>query len=266
MAINIGGNLLSSTGFNTSSEILNTPSIVTDSLILWLDAGNLACYNNTTNYYDCGYGCQYYGSDPGCTNCNTQLKDMSGLGNDGNLSGGAAVVYSNIGGYVNFDNTANKLVKVQTISSFGNNTTWSAWIYCLSDVSTYNMFMGRWLPYFGFYGGNSLYFSNQIGGVQSTIQSSASYTTGAWYNAVFTTEYSGGNTSMKIYVNGNLDGNNSFSGAQSNGGTFFCVGDGDTSSWYRFNGYVPIIQIYNKTLSTTEITQNFNAGRQRFGI
>lgn len=264
MAINIGGNLLSSTGFNSSSEILNTPNVVTDKLVLWYDAGNSACYNNTSSYYDCGYGCQYYASDPGCTNCNTQLKDMSGNGNDGILSGGATVAYSNIGGYVNINNTANKLVK-SPITTFNNNTTWSAWIYCLSDVTTYNMFMGRYLPYFAFYGGTSPYFSNSIGGAQQTI-SVGGCTLNTWYNLVFTTSYSGGNTTMTIYINGAYATSGTFAGAQSASSGTFCIGDGTTSSWYRFNGYIPIVMIHDKTLSVAEILQNFNAGRQRFGV
>jgi len=264
MGIDVGGNIISSSGFDSSGNIVNSPSIVTDGLVLWYDAGNLASYNNTSNYYDCGYGCQYYASDPGCTNCNTQLKDMSGNGNDGLLSGGASVLYSNIGGYVNFNNTANKLV-ISPVTSFGNNTTWSSWIYCLSDVTTYNMFMGRWLPYFSFYGGTTPYFSNTIGGAQQTI-AVGGCVLNTWYNLVFTTAESGGNTTMSIYINGVYATSGTFAGTQSPAGTYFSVGDGNNSSWYRFNGYIPVVMIHNKTLSTTEILQNFNTDRQRFGI
>ena len=103
MSINVNNNVISSTGFNSSGEILNTPLVVTDGLILWLDAGNNASYINSSNYYDCGYGCQYYSSDPGCINCNTQWKDMSGNGYDGTFYNGAVVQYDNVGGTVYFD-------------------------------------------------------------------------------------------------------------------------------------------------------------------
>jgi hypothetical protein len=39
---------------------------------------------------------------------------------------------------------------------------------------------------------------------------------------------------------------------------------GTTST--AFNGYIPIVQIYNRALSQAEVTQNFNAQRARFGI
>lgn len=264
MSINLNSNEIAYTGFTSIGYITSVPTVVTSGLVLWYDAGNLASYNNSSSYYDCGYGCQYYAANPGCTNCNTQIKDMSGLGNDGTFTGGASIVYSNIGGYMNFDNTAGKIITTP-ITTFGNNVTWSAWIYCLSDVSTYNMFMGRYLPYFGFYGGSTPYFSNTINGVQQTI-SVGGYSLNTWYNIVFTTSYSGGNTTMSIYVNGTYATSQSFSGAQSSAGTYFSIGDGNVSNWYRFNGYIPIVMIYDKTLSTTEILQNFNAGRQRFGI
>jgi len=76
MGIIVGGNSMSG-HFNYVGESQNTPNIVTDSLTFWLDPGNDASYRNSSNYYDCGYGCQYYASNPGCTNCNTQIKDMS---------------------------------------------------------------------------------------------------------------------------------------------------------------------------------------------
>jgi hypothetical protein len=104
MSVNLSGNIISSTGFDTAGNILNSQNIVTDGLVLWLDAGNLASYNYVAGtgagYYDCGYGCQYYASNPGCTNCNTQIKDMSGFGNDMPLNNGASVIYDNTGGYI----------------------------------------------------------------------------------------------------------------------------------------------------------------------
>jgi hypothetical protein len=263
MSINVNNNVISSTGFNSSGEILNTPLVVTDGLILWLDAGNNASYINSSNYYDCGYGCQYYSSDPGCTNCNTQWKDMSGYGNDGTING-VTFLYSDIGGSSVYAG-ANQLI-ITPISTFENNMTWCAWIKCYSDVTSINMFMGRFLPYFGFYGGNSFYFSNTISGTQRTIQTATSYSLNTWYYATFTTEVIGGNTEMRIYVNGVSSANNSFAGTQGTSGTYFALGDGTVSSWYRFNGEIPIVMVYNRRLTSDEIIQNYNNGRQRFGI
>ena len=154
-----------------------------------------------------------------------------------------------------------------SLTTFGNNATWEACINGTSDVSTYNMFMGRYLPYFGFYGANSLYFSNIIGGAQQTIQTATNLTTNTWYHAVFTTSYNGTNTTMKIYTNGIETASGTFSGAQGLDGAYnFAIGDGYNASWYRFDGRVESAKVYNRTLSATEVQQNFNALRSRYGI
>jgi hypothetical protein len=128
MGINIGGNVFDATDFNPSGEALS-PTVVTRGLVLWLDAGNNSSYSNTSNYYDCGYGCQYYSSNPGCTNCNTQWKDMSGNGADGTLINGAAISYNIGGGTMLFDGVNDYV----NISSFANKPssqiTCDAWIY-----------------------------------------------------------------------------------------------------------------------------------------
>ena len=84
MSINIGGNTLSAGGFNTYEEVVD-PTIVTDGLVFWVDAGNLSSYLGSPSYYNCGYGCQYYSSNPGCPDCQNNILDMSGYGNDGIL-------------------------------------------------------------------------------------------------------------------------------------------------------------------------------------
>lgn len=153
------------------------------------------------------------------------------------------------------------------LTTFGNNATWEAWINGTSNVSTYNMFMGRYLPYFGFFNANSLYFSNIIGGAQQTIQTATNLTTNTWYHAVFTTSYNGTNTTMKIYTNGLETASGVFSGAQGLDGSYnFAIGDGYDASWYRFDGRVGSTKVYNRTLSPSEVQQNFAAQRGIYGV
>jgi len=178
----------------------------------------------------------------------------------------AVPIFGDTSNYLNFDGTNQKITT--SIQSFGNNTTWEAWIYPTSNISTYNMFMGRYLPYFSFFSGNRLYFSNNIGGTQRTIETSANLTLNNWYHAAFTTEFDGTNTTMRIYTNGVQTASGAFSGAQGNYGTSysFTVGDGYQSSWYQYAGRVSSVNVYNRTLSATEISQNFNALRGRYGL
>lgn len=153
------------------------------------------------------------------------------------------------------------------LTTFGNNATWEAWIKCDGSVTPYNMFMGRMLPYFGFYDGNSLYFSNYIGAAQQSIRTTTNLTSNTWYHATFTTSYDGVNTTMKIYTNGVETATGTFAGAQGYDGSYsFSVGDGQNASWYRFDGQVPVVKVYNRALSAAEVKQNFNALRGRYGL
>jgi hypothetical protein len=215
------------------------PDLREDGLVLYLDAGNTKSY-------------------PGS---GTTWTDLSGNGNNGTLVNGPT--YSN--GSIVFDASNEKVTT--SITTFGNNTTWEAWVNRNSFVNDYNMFMGRQLPYFGLQS-SRIIFSNTIGGSQKTL-----YSTGftpaddIWYYLTFTTEYDGANTIPKIYINGVLNNSGSFAGAQSDSIGSFTIGEGrSTTAWYPFNGRVSNVKIYNKTLSINEIQQNFNALRGRFGI
>ena len=72
-------------------------------------------------------------------------------------------------------------------------------------------------------------------------------------------------TSWKLFVNGELDSSTTANsvGTWSNTGVLQIGGEG--------NGYfphmeLPVLKIYNRVLSTSEIKQNFNAYKNRFGI
>jgi hypothetical protein len=193
------------------------------------------------------------------------IKDLTGL-NSVSIN---SLTYNSTGTSFTFNGT-NNFFMVPTLQTFGNNMTWEAWVNCAENISTYNMFMGRYLPYFSFLYGNSLYFSNYVNGVQQTIHASGTtLSLNTWYLATFTTSYDGTNTTMKIYTNGVESATGTFTGAQSNyTGINFMVGDGNNSNsnWYPFKGSVDNVKVYNRTLSANEILQNFNATRGRYGV
>ena len=274
MAINIGGNLLSSTGFNTSSEITNTSNVVTDGLVLWYDVGNLACYNNTSTYYDCGYGCQYYASDPGCTNCNTQLKDMSGYGNDGTL-GSVTVGYDVTGGYANLSGF---FLNVNVDSFIRNNVA-----YTFSSFFYYNSGTDGSAPYSlmtypnagntndGFWqhinlGGTWLWRTedNVSGEFGGTVASSP-FSSGNWYSLTTVVK----TNTIIYYLNGEyyttISTTFQWANLRTDGTAYLYIGSGYGES-YIMTGKSTIMLMYNKELSSSEVLQNFNSGRQRFGI
>ena len=273
MGIIIGGNTLSG-NFNNLGESQNTPSVITDGLVLWLDGGHNSSYiNSSNNYYDCGYGCQYYSVNPGCTNCNTQWKDMSGNGNDGSLINGTAINYNTSGGSMIFDGV-NDFVLIPTFTNVPiTQITTEAWIKPTKPSVGTGTQRGGVISasnsmYLGIIdstdGGStfSLHWANQTSvDRQSTWTGSVPNNT--WTHIVGT--YNG---SVSIaYINGVQAGAYSQTGTV-NGGTYYVgtYGQALTDGVHNFMGHIGIARIYNKALSVTEIIQNYNNGRQRYGV
>ena len=90
--------------------------------------------------------------------------------------------------------------------------------------------------------------------------------TGTWNYLVVTTE---GTTPAKTYVNNVLISTLTLNEGQtnpmddiSNGTTF----GSDISQGNDFNGFIGGVLFYNKTLSTSEMLQNYNSQKARFGL
>lgn len=77
-----------------------------------------------------------------------------------------------------------------------------------------------------------------------------------WYFATCTWDKSTGD--VKIYVNGVLDNNGSYSAASFSHSTKFLIGQ-DVSSNY-WNGYIDEVRIYNRSLSASEVQDLYNLG------
>jgi hypothetical protein len=89
---------------------------------------------------------------------------------------------------------------------------------------------------------------------------SATHALNTWYQFVGT--YDGSN--MRFYRNGVLTNTVAASGTLGGSGIDMIVGS--YSGAYFSQGQIPIVKVYNRTLSNTEIAQNFNALRGRYGI
>lgn len=86
---------------------------------------------------------------------------------------------------------------------------------------------------------------------------------GIWYHIVAT--YNG--ATIKGYVNGVIDPTTySYTGTLNTTSTIFSIGRLGTYNGFYMNGNISGIKIYNKALSASEVSQNFNALRGRFGI
>lgn len=253
MGIILGGNSLSGINFNTLGETPKTPNVVTDGLVLWLDAGNTSSYGNVDTYYDCGYGCQYYSSNPGCTNCNTQWKDMSGYGND----------WGSTGTFNGTHFTYNSQSQSRAASSDWATTsqrTIDTWFYPTSGgINTgccETIFGQYWFRFFMI--GQNIY--TMIGFDGAYYQHPAftiSYDT--WHHIVGMRR---GNDYI-IWVDGVEMYNTTFGSGLN---LYDPTGTYYISNNSHSNVKIASVKIYNRGLTNNEIIQNFNSGRQRFGV
>jgi len=67
---------------------------------------------------------------------------------------------------------------------------------------------------------------------------------------------------MKMFVNG-LPDSSVFNSYTTNGGPCDAIG----RNWFSyFNGRIGLVQFYNKSLTSEETLQNYNAFKSRFGL
>jgi hypothetical protein len=212
--------------------------IVTDGLVLHLDAGN------STSYPGSG----------------TTWTDLSGNGNNGTLTNGPT--YSSAdGGSIVFDGS-NDYAPIGTSQfPFGASPgTLSSWVRTNTISASY-----RWIVSYGQASGSQSRFlgfngtTYYFGGYGNDITASG-VPLNTWFNMVGV--YDGTNASM--YINGalvsgptakswNTVANNAQIGRQTNASEYW-------------SGNISQVQIYNRALTATEITQNFNALRGRYGL
>ena len=96
-----------------------------------------------------------------------------------------------------------------------------------------------------------------------TVASGKTLSTGQWYHLVFAFD---GSTGMTIFVNGVLEKSATVSGSPTGSSTTFSIGK-ITSGGSTFNGKVALVRIYKaRGFTASEVLNNFNATRTRFGV
>ena len=207
------------------------PSIITNGLVLALDAANTKSY-------------------PGS---GTAWTDISGRGNTGTLTNGptyssangGSIVFDGTNDYVNCGNPSISVGKI-TVNSWVKITTGSVFQHIVDSATD------TW--HLAILNDNRPYFFNG-----STFHTTASIlNVGQWY---MLTGVQG--TTLDIYINGilsqsiasniNVTTNNVFVGAYQNTPRYL-------------NGNIAQVSVYNRALTAAEVSQNFNALRSRFSI
>ncbi len=84
-----------------------------------------------------------------------------------------------------------------------------------------------------------------------------------WYHIIQTTSVTTG--LFNTYINGILVKDQAFTGTP-NGGGGFLIGRGFYGGTANYYGRVGYLKVYNRAITATEVLQNYNAVRERYGI
>ena len=194
------------------------------------------------------------------------LYDLSGNVKNGTLINGPTYIRSN-NGYMNFDGVDDHVIINQpNIQTSPNRFSIEFVLYPIGTdfilVSPYSAGLDHFIRYDG---------ANQRINFQVTevadLNNRARFSTtnsvplNAYTHIVCTMD----NLDLKIYINGILNSSFTETIAIANWDNLWHIGQ-RANDTFRFNGRLPLIKVYNRTLTASEIQQNFNAARGRFGI
>jgi hypothetical protein len=228
--------------------------IVTNGLALNLDAGFTPSYSTSgTTWYDLSYG----GNNGTLTN-----------GPTFNSSNGGRLVFDGVDDNVGINNPSILQNQNFTISIWINPSSATnvitaivdydhgvlqGWVIQSEDATTNRYY------YLGYYDGSTFQPSTGIG-----VGKGVQLTNSVWQNLTYTKN----GTTVIGYLNGSQNftstGNNSNVSYQANKNLM--IGGTVSISGRNYNGNFSSTQIYNRALSATEVLQNFNAQKSRFGL
>ena len=187
--------------------------------------------------------------------------DLTGNGHDATLVNSPTYSTSN-GGYFTFAAASTQYATVSGTPLNLNAYTKSIW--CMFNSSTDNNLIsndsGGHYMYTG--GTNKLYNGHSDWtGFPTTYPSTANISNSTWYNFTLTFNTTDG---MALYINGSLDSTYTTqktapSGGGINLGSYSAGGN-------LLNGRIAQVLIYNKSLSSGEVLQNYNATRASYGL
>jgi hypothetical protein len=226
------------------------PRIVTDGLVLALDAGNTKSY-------------------PGS---GTTWTDVSGNGNTGTLTNGptyssangGSIVLDGVNDYVN-SGTGLALSGSWTISGFVRSSVSSAIQVIIGRTGDSSTSYAQ--NYVIYINTNNKFRCGTDADSYKYAESTTTMITNTWYYV--TGLYNATTKILSIYINGNFEGSSTalVGNPTTAGAQYITLGanDGLTIA-NRLTGNIPKVSIYNRALSATEVSQNFNALRSRFSI
>jgi hypothetical protein len=233
---------------NANSYSIVSPGLVTDGLILHLDAGNFNSYPIAgTTWYN-----------------------INGNVSNGTLTNGPTFS-SDGGGSIVFDGVNDKVTL--TSYAYGNAVTLLAFIYPLSVNQLMTIFAnggGGTNSAFRFFlnsfNSNTRNILLEVANGTTTFSASdpARIVYNTWQQVGYVIDKD--TLAAQIYYNGSLTVNSTLSIANYNTTAAASIGVITTTDGFPFKGNMGNVLMYNRALTPTEVEQNFNATRARFGV
>jgi hypothetical protein len=223
-----------------------SPKIITDGLVLCLDAGDSKSYSGS----------------------GTTWTDRSGGGNNGTLVNSPA--FSN-GGF-DLDGTDDRIT-FDTPFADGSDLTVTVWFkgeassgaadgfgYLLHNNGL-NTSTGSSYITIGEHGGNNQYYA-ALNGQYNNMTFGVTTDTTTVHQITLTWDGS----TQKVYFDGEYKKGISLGSAPNNWNSTTSIGSYRDSTYRAWDGAVYSCHIYNKALTADEVLQNYNATKRRFGL
>jgi len=230
------------------------PKVVTNGLVLALDAADTNSYPRT-----------------GAT-----WTDLTGNGYNGTLTNTPTFSAANLGSIVFNGTTQYVDVANTTALNFTNTSgTISIWIKTTTNVAGFLIAKqmdatGGWAVVMNASGIVDFETKNNASGATACYRNTTKVCNdGRWHNvvSVFTTSTTVvGNNTINMYVDGILSNDVLNQILVYGGNTAGTIQLSRRTSGNYYNGNISNVQIYNRTLTTAEVLQNYNATKSRFGI
>ena len=221
------------------------------------DSGQKIVTSNLILHYDAAQFRSY-------TSGSTTWNDISGNNNNATLINGP-IFNSNNGGFIVFDGSNDYATLPSGFANFTSGITFEIWTYptAMSSFDVLLRLLGSGADTISFFrhtgGGGNNYFNVNIGGVEITPNQELNLN--QWSQRTFTAN----GTNWFAYNEG-MSGATVTTSKLPNNVTRTTNEIGGTSSFSQYTGRIAIIRLYNRALSATEVLQNYNAQRARFGL
>lgn len=219
--------------------------IVTSGLKFWVDAAQLRSYSGS----------------------GTTWTDLSGNNNDVTLTG--TTFNTSNGGVIDFNGTSTDYGTVGNLSGLNSSyITLESWIKCDNPTGGTNL----WILARGNGGTDSATIQkNSFNNFASRVVDTGGTATGIAFNATPTSNWTHiastwDGTNFVFYINGTQDKTTSLSGSLRTTTPLSVKIGTNTVQTVFWDGFIAISRIYDRGLSGTEIAQNYNAERSRFGL